>query len=393
MSSALEKETFDFAWFKHHVLSDILPKWLQHSVTDEGLFLPHLDREWSPRGDGYGTLVSQSRLLYNFSMGYELTRREEYLSAVESGARFLLEKFRDNDYGGWFWSCNRNGEILDSRKDSYGHAFVIFGLSHAYRTAGNKDFKMAALDAWDVVRKYFRDNYGGLRSQTTRDFKEYGNTKSQNPMMHLFEALLALGSLEGMEQIFTEAEKVADFVLTRLVRQEDKMLPEIYTLDWKELPAEQGGRVLIGHAFEWSYLLSSAVERGFPEVYLSHALNFLEYGMRIGYDPVNGGVFAQASPEGKVLSRRREWWDQCEAARALLHFAILRKRDDLWEPLERTIGFFKKYFIDSDFGGWYQTVEPDGDVVSHDKGNEWKVDYHAVGMCTEAIRLGGAVRR
>ncbi|MEK6569938.1 MAG: AGE family epimerase/isomerase, partial [Bacteroidota bacterium] len=194
--------------------------------------------------------------------------------------------------------------------------------------------------------------------------------------------------LEGMEQIFTEAEKVANFVLTRLVRQGDKMLPETYTLDWSELLLEQGGRVDIGHAFEWSYLLSSAVERGFPEVYLSHALNFLEYGMRIGYDPVNGGVFAQASPEGKVLSRRREWWDQCEAVRALLHFAILRKRDDLWEPLERTIGFFKKYFIDSDFGGWYQTVEPDGDVVSHDKGNEWKVDYHAVGMCTEAIRLG-----
>lgn len=393
MSTSAKRQAFDFAWFKHHLLSDILPRWLEHSVTDEGLFLPHLDRQWRPRGKGYGTLVSQSRLLYNLSMGFELTKKEKYLRAIESGANFLIEKFRDGQYGGWFWSCNRKGEILDPRKDSYGHAFVIFGLSHAYKATDNKDFKMAALEAWEVVQKYFIDGYGGLRRQMTRDFKEYGNTKSQNPIMHLFEALLALGSLEGMEQIFAEARKVADFVLTRLVRPGDKMLPETFTLHWRGLPVDQGGHILIGHAFEWSYLLSTAVERGFPEEYLSHARDFLEYGMRLGYDPIDGGVFAEASPDGKILSRRRQWWDQCEATRALLHFAILRERDDLWQPLERTVTFFKKYFLDSEFGGWYQTVEPDGVVLNHDKGNEWKVDYHAVGMCMEAIRLGATVER
>ncbi len=393
MPASPKKETLDSAWFKEHLLSEILPRWLEHSVTSEGLFLPHLDRQWRPRGDGYGTLVSQSRLLYNFSIGYELTKKEEYLHAIESGANFLIEKFRDEEYGGWFWSCNRNGEILDSRKDSYGHAFVIFGLSHACRTTGNNDFRMVALEAWDVVRKYFVDEHGGLRRQTTRKFKEHGDTKSQNPMMHLFEALLALGSLEGMKHILEEARKVADFVLKRLVRPGDRMLPETYSLDWRELSLDQCGFVSVGHAFEWAYLLSSAVEKGFPNEYLSHAQNFLEYGLRIGYDPIEGGVFSQASPDGEIITRRREWWDQCEATRALSHFAMLRKRGDLWEPLEKIIAFFKKYFIDSEFGGWYQTLEPDGTVPNKDKGNEWKVDYHAVGMCMEAIRLGAYVKR
>jgi len=378
--------SFDFAWFRSHVLEDILPRWLESSVTEAGLFLPHLDRQWHQRGKNYGTIVSQSRLLYNFAKGLELTGEEDYRRAVETGARFLLGNFWDGECGGWVWSCSLDGDILDPKKSSYGHAFAILGLSHAFHATGDGDLKRAALDTWEILNAHFKDPHGGIKNEMSRDFTESADFNSQNPVMHLFEALLALADQEGMDHMFAEAEQIADFVLSRLVRKQDGMLPEVYDLDWRELPADENGRIDIGHAFEWSFLLSHAVGKGLPETYLSRASELLEYGLRIGYDPEDGGILSPASPEGQITSSSTKgWWEQCEAARALLHFAVCRQRDDLWQPLQKTVDFFKERFVDEECGGWYTAGE--GDASRLDKGSEWKVDYHVVGMCLEAMRL------
>ena len=78
----------------------------------------------NPLGQDYATLVSQSRLLYNFCIGYELTQDDEYLHAVEKGIRFLLGNFRDNEYGGRFSTCRRDGQVLDFLRDTYGPKLV-----------------------------------------------------------------------------------------------------------------------------------------------------------------------------------------------------------------------------------------------------------------------------
>jgi mannobiose 2-epimerase len=391
VSTPHTNDFLDFGWFRDHLTQEILPKWLHNSVTDEGFFFTQFDRQWRRYPREYNTLISQSRLLYNFSMGYELTGGEEYRKAVETGARFLIEAHRDREFGGWFRSCTRDGNVADSNKDSYGHAFAIFGLSHAFRCTGNQDYRKAAWETWEVLSTHFKDRRGGLIPTMTRDFKDFGDIRSQNPIMHLFEALLALGSLEGMNHALDEAQKTADFVLKRLLRKGDGLLPEWYSENWNELSEDQGGRIDIGHAFEWAYLLSTSVERGLPKAYLAHATNFLEYGLRIGYDAIDGGVFRLASPDGKSLSEDKRWWPQCEAIRALMHFVILRGNDTLWTPLLKTIHFVKENFVDGEYGGWYTFREPGVSLVSQnagtDKGGEWKVDYHVVGMCVEAIQL------
>jgi mannose/cellobiose epimerase-like protein (N-acyl-D-glucosamine 2-epimerase family) len=276
MPTQSEAAAIDLGWFRHHLLEEILPRWLP-SITPEGLFLSHFDAQWRPLNKGYGTLVSQSRLLYNFSKGYQLTGDPRLRAAVEVGAAFLIDKFWDCQYGGWVWSCTTDGKVLDTRKDSYGHAFVIFGLAHACQCTGNQAFRQAALDTWQVLVDHFRDQDGGFRIKLSQDFQETDGLKSQNPIMHLFEALLALNDVPQSENIRLEAQQVGDFVLNRLVRSTDKMLPEVYRMDWRELPAEETGRIDIGHAFEWAFLLSSAVERGLPNHYLQQASYFVDY--------------------------------------------------------------------------------------------------------------------
>ena len=386
MKTTSAENTIDYGWFRTHLLDDILPRWLSSSVTDNGLFIPHLGRRWNRLEKEYGTTVSQTRLLYNFSKGYELTGDEAYLKAVELGAGFLLERFWDAENGGWFHACNTNGEVLNPNKFSYGHTFVLFGFCHAFRVSGNRAFKNAALDTWEILSKHFIDRYGGLKAAMTRDFKECTEPNSQNPIMHLFEAILAFGALDGMDYMFREAERIADFVLSKLVRQDDHILPEIYTSDWTEEQTGKGGRIDIGHAFEWAFLLSTAVESGLPEIYLDQAERFIDYGLRIGFDSVEGGIYSPASPEG-VAKDRKGWWEQCEATRALMRFAVVHNREDLWLPLRKTIDFIQQNFVDPEHRGWFMSAGDDSTVHWQNKGDEYKVDYHVVGMCMEAIRL------
>ena len=68
-------------------------------------------------------LVTQSRLIWTFSRvhlkGYSNDQRN-YLKAAEHGYRFLLERFLDKKNGGYFWTTDLTGKVLNDRKILYG---------------------------------------------------------------------------------------------------------------------------------------------------------------------------------------------------------------------------------------------------------------------------------
>lgn len=371
------------AWFRTHLLDEILPRWLQRTPAPGGLFLPQLDREWRPQTPQQATIVSQSRLVFNFAQGCALTGDAACRVAVEAGAQALATTLRDQEHGGWHWSCGPDGAVLDARKDTYGHAFVLFGLAHAFRATGRQEFLRAAEDAWTVINTRLRDPHGGFVQRTAPDFSAPAEGRSVNPLMHLFEALLAIGAVE--ERFLGEAERLAAFVVP-LAHPQDGLLPERYTSDWVELPADAGGYIDLGHAFEWACLLSAGVEQGLPDSLLAPAGRFLEAGLRLGIDPDDGGARSAASPDGLPRLGGKVWWPQCEAIRALIHFAAVRGRDDLLPAASRMLDFVRAHFLDPEYGGWYGSLHPDGTPAHCGKGSEWKVDYHVVGMCMEAIR-------
>ena len=376
----------DKTWFLSHLtgLVDLIYK---KTYRDSGLFFPHFDFQWRMKDETIRTLVSQSRLIFNFSQAWFVTGEERYREAVEKGADALLDTFKDREFGGLFWSCDGEGNILEDRKDCYGHAFVIFALSHAARAAKEDRYVDEALSVWEETKKGFRDGTGGYVWDLNRKFEETGGRRSQNPMMHLFEALLELTQIEGMSHVREDAWDIGDFILHSLRRSSDGLLPEYFDPQWKELPAEEGGNVDVGHAFEWAFLLSRACELGLPDCWAEEGEMFLEKGMEMGFDKTEGGVFSPASPDGKSVRKIKGWWEQCEAARALMHYMVLRGRKDLREPLQKTMGFIRDRMIDQEHRGWYTFLKEGEDHRTQDKLDHWKIHYHAVGLCMEAIRL------
>lgn len=379
------------AWFRHHLLDELIPRWWEAARTPNGLFRPHLDRQWRVVSDAPVTLVSQTRLIYNFAAAYRHSGTTRYLEAAAQGADALLGFFRAPVSGGWRWSVYLDGTPADEHLSLYGHAFVIFGLSHAACITGDDRYRQAALDTAGYVLRAFKDEHGGFVPALDASGRDLGHTRTQNPIMHLFEGLLALGCRAQQQASYQDAAAVGDWVLNTLVRS-DGLLPELYTHDWQELPEAAGGRVDIGHQFEWAYLLSRAVELGVwsgsaADHVLAKGERLLECALRLGYDRAQGGVWSPATPTGRVPSHTKGWWEQCEAARALLHYSRIRQRYDLVPLFRQTIRFCRRRLVDTEYGGWYMRVDPEGTIPSSDKGNVWKVDYHVVGLCEEALRL------
>jgi mannose/cellobiose epimerase-like protein (N-acyl-D-glucosamine 2-epimerase family) len=378
----------DCEWFRKAILEEV-GHWRAAVVTPSGFFQASLDREWQPVGRQTATLVSQSRLLYVLATGFELTRQPAYLEAVVKGADFLLEHFRDGEHGGWFYSVSPEGKVLDNGKDSYGHAFVIFGLAHAARITGEQRFRQAALDTWAQMKAKLRYESGFIKPRTTRDFSEVKGTNSQNPMMHLFEALLALHDVTGAEPVLADAQALAEAIFGKLYQKEEGYLPELFDENWKPLPADQRGLIELGHQFEWAFLLSRAVEKGLAERFLSIGDRLLRYGMRVGYDRQEGGIFSRSDYQGNVRPAPKGWWEQAELLRALAHYAVLRNRDDLWKPFAQSLAFVQRNFIDPEHGGWFRSYQPGvpRSVAEHNKGSVWMLGYHVTGMYWEVLRM------
>ncbi|MBD3174516.1 MAG: hypothetical protein GF320_05025, partial [Armatimonadia bacterium] len=325
--------------------------------------------------------VSQGRLVYNFATGYRMTGDDAYLEACRRGADFLASELRDPMHGGWYFACDIEGRIVDSRKDSYGHAFVVFGLSHAHHVTGDPRYASAAEEAWSMTSRRLGDGSGAVAPSACRDFTAPARARSQNPVMHLFEALLALATVGGRPQVRGDASDLASFVLERLIGRPGQPLPEVYDDDWRPLEEADGGRIDVGHQLEWAFLLSRAVELGFPTEWLAWAEGLLDYAVAHGLDE-SGGVLSPAAPDGALSpNARRGWWEQCEALRAFGHWALVRGRDDLRERFERTLAWTREALVDAELGGWKSSPD-DGR-----KGTEWKVDYHVVALCDEAARL------
>jgi len=376
----------DHEWFRQALASEAA-HWRDAAFTPSGFFKVNLDRQWRQVGNQSGTLVSQGRQIVVMTEGYELTRDPSYLNALRKGTNFLLAHFRDPDKGLFFYSTTPEGKVIDDGKDSYGMAFTILALSHAARVTGDERYKQAALETWAQMKEHLRDSVGFFKPKTDRNYTKIIGQNTQNPMMHLFEALLALHDATSSKEVLQDAEALANRIYTRLYQEREGRLPEIYDGDWKPAGTAHQGYIELGHQFEWAFLLSHAVEKGFPKSYLKVGERLLNYGMKVSYDNEMGGIFSRGDYSGGVVRGPKGWWEQCESLRAMMHWAVQRGRTDLWPTFDKSLAFSKKNFIDAEYGGWYSSYDPEKPNRSPGKGNIWQVGYHVCGLYVEVLPL------
>lgn len=347
------RNRIDTGWHRDD-LDALLLRWHSHAPRPDGSFQTALDGTWKPRPQQELELIGQARLVYAFAAGHEFIADAGYLAIARRGADFLLERFRDPVHGGFFHSVAPDGSAKGLVKRAYGHAFALLALAEVYRVGGGARYRDAAQQLCNEIQLGFTDPAGGLYNECQRDFTPIAGARTQNPVMHTFEALLAWRSASGDKQAEIAARRLGDFVTNQLLQGQSDggaFIPEWYDEAWKPLPTkEAGGYIDLGHQFEWTHLLAAGAS--VSPIYAQVSERVLSYALAAGYDEIDGGCGLRAFPDGAKTDPRKGWWQQAECLHALLVAGQATGRTDVWRRYDQTQGLIKTQLIDAEQGGW-----------------------------------------
>ena len=147
-----------------YLSSRLLPFWLAKSPDSAGGFLTYFDREGIPTGETTKTFLMQIRMLYTMSSAH----RAGYgggkcADLAKWGADFILDHYWDDQYGGWYWIADRQGNPTVKDKIGYGQCFGMYAFSEYYMATGDERGKIAAENTYNAVSANMADTcFGGF---------------------------------------------------------------------------------------------------------------------------------------------------------------------------------------------------------------------------------------
>ncbi len=384
---------------------NILPFWLRnardrtrggfHGAIDEQMRID----DGAPRG-----ALLTSRILWTFSAAHRRYPDPEYLEMARWAYRDLMDRFRDREQGGLYWSVSADGQPLDRRKQVYGQVFGIYGLSEYYRATGEKAALDEAIALYRVMDRHAHDDkYLGYFDAFTREWARparddpsiLGSTnvpKSQNSHIHILEAFTNLLRVWPDDGLKARQRELIGLMLTHIVDARTHHLVLFMQADWTPIGEEYS----YGHDIELSWLLVEAAEvLGNPAVseqVKPVALALARVTAEQGVD-ADGGVFNDGNARGPA-NTNKDWWSQAEAAVGFLNAYQLSQDPQYFAAAQRSWDYIGRKFVDRKNGDWLGSVQRDGTPVPYAKQSVWKCPYHNSRSCLELIerleRLGAA---
>lgn len=381
----------------------------------DGFFHPDLGQQWNQLPSQFTSAVAQSRAIYMNVEAYRNAGPEKgkrFLDALTKGIAFLQAHFLDTQYGGYYWEVASDGTVVDDQKQGYGNTHVMMALAQAYSVTHNQAYLQAALAQLVVTEKYFADPAypGGYRPNYNRTFTQIQGNNNVDVITHYFETLLVLFDVTTgatHNHIMHLVQQEGDFITLHLYHNEDGFTDRGYVAyndDAQWEPSQQpytrqaqwsgALQASTGHNMELAYLLSRAVERGFPAKWLDVGYKLITFCLKYAIDPQTGGMLYDITDyHGKPLQGNPDnstyiYWPQAETARALLHYTVVRGAN-FGAQFKKAETFFNQYMTDQQYGGLWRAIDVNtlkpGDLS---KGDIWKTNYHFNMYFTEVLRLG-----
>jgi mannose/cellobiose epimerase-like protein (N-acyl-D-glucosamine 2-epimerase family) len=391
---ARARELANYAADMREDLADrILPYWHDTTIdrTNGGYVLA--DDVQGRRAATEKQIVTQSRLIWTFSRvhlrGYG-DEKHNYLKAAEQGYRFLIEHFLDRKNGGYFWTTDLSGKVLNDRKILYGESFVLYALVEYYRASGDKESLRRAIDLYHDIQKRAHDpKNGGWFEHFTRDWTpimkpdaeaivEIAGYKSANTHLHLMEALTDLYEVTLEDEIKRSLEECLRLNATCFYPKDAGKSSFHRQPDWTEVTDAKSAGLSYGHNVEFAWLMIRAQKvLGAPTAW-DHFYAHLNHALKYGYDHERGGLYSRGSDDKPATDTDKVWWVQAEMLAALTDAVAQKPNADYEAALKKLLDFVTGFMSDPTDGVWLDTVTAEGKFKNTGKAHNWKANYHDV---------------
>ncbi|WP_439482506.1 AGE family epimerase/isomerase [Cyclobacterium plantarum] len=392
----------------------MITKWYPAAYDKEyGGYISSFEYDFSPSENQDKMIVSQARHLWTLSKlmeRYPDTRH--YQEGAKLGLEFLLDKFWDQEHGGFYTLLDREGNVLENSqgaKTAYGNAFGIYGLAAYYHSSGDTSALVLAKKAFNWLEENSYDpRYGGYFQSLARDgtpLKRDEQTpstattgyKDQNSSIHLLEAFTELYQVWKDPLLKRRTGELLVIIRDRIV-QDEGYLQLFLEADWTPVSFRDQGRdsikkhhnidhVSYGHDVETAYLMMEASHvLGLTDDYKTWEIGkkMVDHALKYGWDEQSGGFYdggyyfpGDHAPE--IVKDTKNWWAQAEGLNTLLIMADLYPDDPLnyFGKFKQQWEFIQQNLIDHDHGGWFSGgIDKQPELKKGQKGHIWKTAYH-----------------
>lgn len=378
-------------------LHNILAYWIKYTPDDEnGGFYGKIDHQnnvdpHAPKGS-----VLNARILWAFSAAHNLQANAEYLQQADRAFEYIKDHFIDEVNGGVYWTVTYTGKPLDTKKQVYANAFVIYALSEYHKASGNAEAKEMAIGLYKLlVEKSYDKVLTGYLEAFTRDWqpindlrlsaKDANEKKTMNTHLHVLEAYANLYCIwpdaELRQQIITLLYNFLD----HMINLQNGHLVLFFDEEWNR----RSDTISYGHDIEAAWLLLEAAEIINDKVLISQ---FKLIAVKMADATLEGldedfGLWYEYEPNNQHLVREKHWWVQSEAMVGFFN-AFQITGDDRYISLSvNNWNFVKAHILDKKDGEWVWGVDANGSLMpGEDKVGVWKCPYHNSRACIEIIK-------
>ena len=374
-------------------MSSILDWWMEHMLNKEtGFFYGEISGANIPDANAPIGLVLQSRILWSFSAAYNYTQNKVYLNFAHTAYKQLITQFYDKHYGGMFWSVQPNGIPVSTKKQAYGIAFAIYGLSAFYEATKDQAALDKAAELYRCLEMHFYDPvYGGYIECLGNDFsviedvrlsdKDQNAIKSMNTHLHVIEAYAKLYTVLPSEALKQSVTQLLDIFEQHIIDPTTCQQKLFFEKDWTSNASE----VSFGHDVEAAWLLQEAAVITKDALRIEKFTNIAQAMASV--------VAANLSPEGavyndyhthtQVLDKGIDWWPQAEAMVGFLN-AFENSGNTIYLQHSLTSwAVIKNQFKDARFGEWFWGYDASENLLNKEKAGFWKCPYHNTRACIE----------
>lgn len=362
--------------------------WAAHTIDEaQGGFVGEVDENNQVVVGASKGVILNARILWFFSETAQYLDNPVYRACADRAYQYLLQFFRDSEHGGFYWELDAAGQAINTKKQVYAQAFVIYALSSYYQLTQHAEALQVALATFDLVEEKAIDREReGYLEAFTREWgliedlrlsdKDLNYPKSQNTHLHVLEAYTRLALVEPSERVKNALRYNILMFDKYMINRENYHLRMFLDLDWNDYSPG----FTYGHDIEAAWLIAKALDvLGDAEYTAKLTPDLLKVAQTTAAEGMGeyGQVLDAYDFASNSISPDTVWWVQAESVVGFLYAYVTSKDEKFLTLATRVWKYIKRYQIDTKNGEWFwlSTLDTHASVKNYKVGF-WKCPYH-----------------
>ena len=367
------------AELKQHMVDHCLPLWSREGWdAASGGFVDRLLEDGRADRLAPRRVFVQARQIYCYAKAAQMGWYPEGRQVALKGLEYFLARAKSPDgKPGYVHRLTPDGAVLDAKRDTYDHAFVLLALATVYALDRDAQVRAEIDSLLSCMDSQLRSPHGGFLEGLPPSLP-----RRQNPQMHLFEAMIA--AFDATHDLAFQ-NRAGDFYALFLANLYDKQtcaLGEYFEEDFSKIEPVS---VEPGHQAEWVWLLKgferiTGCPTGRPRA------DLMQTALRYR-DATTGCLVDEGDAAGNIRRYTRRLWPQTEIAKAWIAQAESGEAGAADEARAALRRLERHYLSHPVAGGWYDQFDRDGkSLVATIPASSF---YHVLCAVTEAEQVLG----